>query len=195
MRHDRDDRYGVNEFIADARRVMEVPGGVVDRTAALSELEPLLRRALRGAGWTDARYDTTVDGGRKGYNYYRNVDGSLLVYGVRFRHGYPTPVHDHVTWGLIGVYSGEQRTSRYRRLDDGSTPGHCTTELVADEVLTQGATYQLLPPHDIHRIEILNSGEGLSIHVLGADLQLQRRRIFHIESGLCEEVEGVSMAR
>ena len=47
----------------------------------------------------------------------------LLVYGVVFRKGRPTPVHDHVTWGLIGVYSGEQRTSRYYRRDDGVVPG------------------------------------------------------------------------
>lgn len=187
--------YGVSAFVVDARRVMEVPGGVENREAALRELEPLLRLALHGPGWTDQHYATTIDGSRPGYSYYRNADGSLLIYGVRFRHGFPTPVHDHVTWGLIGVYSGQQRTTRYRRLDDGSTPGRCATELIADEILTRGATYPLLPPHDIHRIEVVTAGEGLSIHVLGADLKRQRRRIFDIEQGACEEVEGISMAR
>lgn len=195
MRARPSEQYGVVEFIADARRVMEVPGGVASREAALQQLEPLLQRALYGPGWTDPEYRTTVDGNRPGYNYYRNEDGSLLIYGVLFRHGFPTPVHDHVTWGLIGVFSGEQRTARYRRLDDGTVPGHCATELIADEVLRRGATYQLLPPHDIHRIEIVSPGEGLSIHVLGADLKRQRRRIFDLARGACEEVEGISMAR
>ena len=93
------------------------------------------------------------------------------------------------------LYSGQQRTTRYRRLDDGSTPGQCSVELQADEVLTHGATYPLLPPHDIHRIEVLGTEDGLSIHVLGADLKVQRRRIFDVENSTCEEVEGVSMAR
>jgi predicted metal-dependent enzyme (double-stranded beta helix superfamily) len=187
--------YGVEAFVADARRIMEVAGGVADRAAAVRRLEPLLRRALDGPGWTAARYATTVDGGRPGFRYYQSADGALQVYGVLFRPGYPTPVHDHVTWGLIGVYSGRQRTTRYRRLDDGATPGHCEVGEVADEVLAHGATYALLPPHDIHRIEIVGAEEGLSIHVLGADLKRQRRRIFDVAARTCEEVEGVSMAR
>lgn len=186
--------YGVHEFVQDARRIMEVEGGISDRGAAMGELEPLLRRALDGPGWTDPEFAAELDG-RRGYEYYRNQDSSLQVYGVLFRQGRPTPVHDHVTWGLIGVYSGEQRTTRYWRRDLGEIPGQCDVELRADEVLTRGAVYPLLPPHDIHRIEVISPGEGLSIHVLGADLKRQRRRIFDVEDGTCEEVEGVSMAR
>jgi 3-mercaptopropionate dioxygenase len=187
--------YGVCEFVTDARRIMEVAGGITDRAAAVRTLEPLLKRALDGPGWTDAEFATTVDSGRPGYAYYKNDDGSLNIYGVRFLHARPTPVHDHVTWGIIGVYSGEQRTMRYDRTDDGSVPGQCAVRETADEVLTHGATYPLLPPNDIHSIEVVSPGEGLSIHVLGADLKRQRRRIFHVAEGTCEEVEGVSMAQ
>jgi 3-mercaptopropionate dioxygenase len=190
-----DSSYGVRELIADARRIMEAEGGGNDREAAVLQLQPLLAAALEGPGWTDERFATTDEGGRRRYLYYRNDDDSLLIYGVVFRNGHPTPVHDHVTWGLIGVQSGEQRTTRYRRADDGSVPGQCRVDLVADEVLTRGATYPLLPPHDIHRIEVVSEGEGLSIHVLGADLTRQRRRIFDVANGRCEEVEGVTMAR
>ena len=192
--NDTTSEYGVEEFVADARRIMEVPGGIADREAAVLQLEPLLRRALDGPGWTEARYATVVEG-RPGFRYYQNDDGSLNIYGVLFRPGHPTPVHDHVTWGIIGVYSGRQRTTRYRRLDDGGTPGKCSVDLHSDEVLTHGTTYPLLPPHDIHRIEIVGAEDGLSIHVLGADLKRQRRRIFDVAAGTCEEVEGVSMAR
>jgi predicted metal-dependent enzyme (double-stranded beta helix superfamily) len=187
--------YGIADFVEDARRIMEVEGGIKDREAAVGQLEPLLKRALDGPGWTDSQYATIVDGGRPGFAYYKNDDGSLNIYGVLFRPGHPTPTHDHVTWGIIGVYSGEQRTTRYNRQDDGATPGVCKVELVDDAVLTHGATYPLLPPHDIHRIEVLGAEDGLSIHVLGADLKRQRRRIFDVEQGTCEEVEGVSMAR
>ena len=186
--------YGIRELVTDARAVMEGPGRLTDRQAVVDRLRPLLERALHGAGWTDQEFRTEVDG-RPGYRYYVNEDGSLQIYGVLFRQGRPTPVHDHVTWGLIGVYSGEQRTTRYWRRDDGSVPGTCHVDLRSDEVLAHGAVYELLPPHDIHRIEVVSPGEGLSIHVLGADLKRQRRRIFDPETATCEEVEGVSMAR
>ncbi len=187
--------YGIAEFITDAQRIMEVDGGITDRAAAVGQLEPLLKQALDGPGWTDPQYATIVDGGRPGFAYYKNADGSLNIYGVLFRPEHPTPTHDHVTWGIIGVYSGRQRTTRYSRVDDGATPGQCSVALEEDAVLTHGATYPLLPPNDIHRIEVLGTEDGLSIHVLGADLKLQRRRIFDVVAGTCEEVEGVSMAR
>lgn len=186
--------YGVREFVEDARRIMEGRDGALDREVVVRRLEPLLRQALHGPGWTDAEFAREIDG-RQGYQYYRSQDASLHVYGVLFHHGRATPVHDHVTWGLIGVYSGEQRTTRYWRRDAGETPGRCQVELRADDVLTHGAVYALLPPHDIHRIEVVSPGDGLSIHVLGADLKRQRRRIFDVGAGTCEEVEGVSMAR
>lgn len=187
--------YGIAAFITDAKRIMEVDGGITDRAAAVGRLEPLLKRALDGPGWTDPQYATIVDGGRPGFAYYKNTDGSLNIYGVLFRPEHPTPTHDHVTWGIIGVYSGRQRTARYSRVDDGATPGQCSVALEEDAVLTHGATYPLLPPNDIHRIEVLGTEDGLSIHVLGADLKLQRRRIFDVEAGTCEEVEGIGMAR
>ena len=74
-------------------------------------------------------------------------------------------------------------------------PGHGRINEVADELLTHGATYPLMPPDDIPRMAAVSPDPGLSVHVLGADLSRQRRRIFDVAAGLCEEVEGVSMAR
>jgi hypothetical protein len=62
--------YGVAEFVADAREIMEAPGGVPDREAAVHRLEPLLRRAMDGPGWTDERCAAAMDGGRRGFDYY-----------------------------------------------------------------------------------------------------------------------------
>ncbi len=195
MTMDHTTEYGVTEFVEDAKRIMETSEGASDRESAVRALEPLLRRALDGPGWEDSRYATITESGRPGFEYYRNPETSLHIYGVLFRPDAPTPVHDHVTWGIIGVYSGTQRTTRYHREDDGSVPGQCQITEVTDDLLTHGATYPLLPPHDIHRIEVVSAEPGLSIHVLGADLKLQRRRIFDVAAGRCEEVEGVSMAR
>ena len=74
-------------------------------------------------------------------------------------------------------------------------PGHGRITEVADELLTHGATYPLLPRDDIHRIAVVSPEPGLSVHVLGADLNRQRPRIVDVAAGRGEEVEGVSMAR
>jgi hypothetical protein len=74
-------------------------------------------------------------------------------------------------------------------------PGHCRITEVADDLLTQGATYPLLPRDDIHRIAVVSPEPGLSVHVLGADLTRQRPRIVGVAAGRGEEVAGVSRAR
>src|SRR5687768_5536791 len=38
-----------------------------------------------------------------------------IVLGV----GQSTPIHDHNTWGVIGVVSGREREVRYRKTDGG----------------------------------------------------------------------------
>ena len=74
-------------------------------------------------------------------------------------------------------------------------PSHGRNTEVPDGLLAHGATYPLMPPEDIHRIEVVSPEPGLSIHVLGGDLTRQRSRIFDVAAGRCEEAEGVSMAR
>jgi len=53
---------------------------------------------------------------------YMPDDKIISVIGGVFLPGQATPIHDHFTWALIGVYEGEERESYYRRIDDGSNP-------------------------------------------------------------------------
>ena len=76
--------YGVVQFVADAKRIMESPDGVSDRGATVRALEPLLRRALDGPGWEDPRYAAITANGRPGFNFHRSPDTSLHIYSVLF---------------------------------------------------------------------------------------------------------------
>ena len=72
-------------------------------------------------------------------------------------------------------------------------PGHDRINEVADELLTHGATYPLMPPDDIPRMAAVSPDPGLSVHVLGADLTRQRPRIVDVAADRGEEGEGLSM--
>lgn len=183
--------YTIQDFVADARRVMAECGD--DRERVIERLRPLVERVVWDDGLFDERYRAEPESGRPRHVYYRAPDGSLQIYMVEFAPGQPTPVHDHVTWGLIGVCRGKQRTTRYRRLDDGSQPGRAVLEAFEDTVLERGAVYRLLPPYDIHRIETVGQEPSYSLHVLGANLSRQHRHIFDPESGTVEAVSGRGM--
>jgi 3-mercaptopropionate dioxygenase len=183
--------YSIEHFIADAQRVLESCGG--DRERVVKELTPLVEQVLWDDGLFNEKYRAEPEGGRPRYMYHSAPDGSLQIYVVEFAPGNPTPVHDHVTWGLIGVCGGQQHTTRYSRKDDGSDPTHAELVVTEEGVLTRGALYPLLPPDDIHRIETVGDTPSYSLHVLGVDLGRQKRNIFDVETGTVTQVDGRGM--
>ena len=63
-----------------------------------------------------------MGGGIGQYALYRAEDGSLCLFSLVVPAGAATPVHDHLAWGLVGIYRGRQDETVYRRLDDGRDP-------------------------------------------------------------------------
>ena len=183
--------YTISTFIGDAEQAIAAAGG--DRERVVRELTPLVQRVVWDDSLFEERYRAEPENGRPRYMYHSAPDGSLQVYVVEFAPGMPTPVHDHVTWGLIGICGGEQRTARYSRSDDGSDKGRADLTLISDEVLARGAVYPLLPPDDIHRIETVGNSPSYSLHVLGVDLGRQKRNIYDPDTGTVTQVEGHRM--
>ncbi len=185
------ERYTIQAFVQDARRVLGSANG--DRARVVRELRPLVEQVVWDDGLFDERFRAEPESGRPRYLYHHEPGGSLQIYVVEFAPGQPTPVHDHVTWGLIGVCGGQQRTTRYTRTDDGRDSDHATLELIDEEVLPRGSVYPLLPPEDIHRIETVGGQPSYSLHVLGADLGRQHRHIFDPARGTVTAVDGRGM--
>ncbi len=183
-------QYRIEAFVEDARRVLGEAGG--DRERVVRELQPLVEQVLWDDGLFDEKYRAEPEGERPRYVYYREPDDALQVYVVEFAPGMPTPVHDHVTLGLIGTCGGLQHTRRYERVDDGADPHHARLRLIEDTVLGRGAVYPLLPPNDIHSIETVGDAPSYSLHVLGVDLRRQKRNIYDCDSGEVEEQCGVT---
>lgn len=185
------EQYTISQFVDDAKHVMGEANG--DRARVVRELEPLVARVVWDDGLFDPRYRAEPENGRPRFLYHHEPGGSLQIYVVEFAPGMPTPVHDHVTWGLIGIAGGQQRTTRYERTDDGGDPERAELRLISEEVLDRGAVYPLLPPEDIHRIETVGERPSYSLHVLGADLGRQQRHIFDPETGRVTAVAGQGM--
>ena len=184
--------YTMDDFVEEAKIIMS---SNEERAIVVGQLEPLLHWLLQEDDLLKEEYKSDLGDGRYSYTFFQAEDDGLSITAPVFQPGRPTPVHDHLTWGVIGVYSGRQKTTRYRRLDDGTREGHAELELMSDEVLGRGATYPLLPPDDIHRIEAVGHEPAASIHVLGADLRHQSRHIYHPDEGTVEDFEGGSMMR
>jgi len=107
----------------------------------------------------------------------RASDGSLSLFSLVVPPGAETPVHDHLAWGLVGLYRGTQDEEIFARRDGA-------LELVERRQLVAGDFYVLIPPHDdIHRVRTTSPETSVSIHLLTNDTGCVWRHAFDPESG------------
>lgn len=90
-------------------------------------------------------------------------DGSFSVLALVWRPGQATPVHDHVTWCVIGVIQGSEHEERFA-LQDGWLVQTGTADSGVGEVTG------LVPPGDIHRVRNTGGEVAISVHIYGTDI-------------------------
>ena len=123
----------------------------------------------------------------------RAVDAATRVFGGWNKPAPPplvvppvaeTPIHDHLAWGLVGLYRGEQDEEVFRRHDRGEVSGKASLSLVERRALKPGDVYTLLPPEgDIHRVRTTSPVPSISIHLLGSDLGCVWRHAYDLHHG------------
>jgi predicted metal-dependent enzyme (double-stranded beta helix superfamily) len=105
-------------------------------------------------------------------------DGGFSIVVVVWQPGQTTPVHDHVSWCVVGVYEGEEEEIGYR-LYEGNGGRFLVEHEV--EVAQPGQVTTLLPPEeDIHRVTNAGTGKAISVHVYGADIGRLGSSINHV---------------
>lgn len=109
-------------------------------------------------------------------------DGSFSVVALVWLPGQETPIHDHVSWCVPGVYRGREEETRYRlvgstrseaagggaRRGDGGGGAHLVE--VGTGINDTGEVVALTPPGDIHRVRNPGPDRAVSLHVYGADI-------------------------
>jgi len=176
----------IRALIAETERLIrEVP----DHRTRLDQLRPAFARLLAADGWLPDRYaqpdvKSRMGGGIGQYALYRAKDGSLCLFALVIPSRSRTPVHDHLAWGLVGIYRGTQHETIFRRLDDGTDAGRATLEVQQQQTLRAGEFYALLPPQDdIHHVETMSEAPSISIHLLANDTACVWRHKFEAEAG------------
>ena len=91
-------------------------------------------------------------------------DGAFSLVALVWLPGQATPIHDHLSWCVVGVHEGDEAETRYAL--DGE-------RLVVTEHLVnpQGSVSIALPPGDIHVVRNSGAGLAVSLHVYGVDVR------------------------
>lgn len=162
----------IRTLIAETERLKRE---VSDDGSRVDRLRPAFARLLAAEGWLPDQYaqpdfKSRMGGGIGQYALYRAEDGSLCLFSLVVPSGARTPVHDHLAWGLVGLYRGQQHETIYRRTDTGAEEGRAVLEVVRRQTVNRGEFYTLLPPlDDIHHVETVSETPSISIHLLAND--------------------------
>jgi predicted metal-dependent enzyme (double-stranded beta helix superfamily) len=150
----------------------------------LARARPSFERLLQTDGWLEERYqrgDPTsgMGGGIGTWLLFRSPNDDLSLFSLVVDPGKSTPVHDHLRWGLIGLYRGRQLERFYRKLDERGN-----VALVLERECARGDIYELIPPEgDIHSVTTISKEPSISIHLLGGDIGCLWRHRFDLEAG------------
>jgi predicted metal-dependent enzyme (double-stranded beta helix superfamily) len=177
----------IRELVEETERLT---AAIADTKARVEALKPAFARLLADLHWLPEEYakpDLTsgMGNGIGQYALYRAHDGSLCLFSLVIPPGAETPVHDHLAWGLIGVYRGRQDETVYRRLDDGRDEAHADLEVARRQTVEAGGFYALLPPiDDIHYVRTVSDTPSISIHLLANDTACVWRHRFEPDTGV-----------
>jgi predicted metal-dependent enzyme (double-stranded beta helix superfamily) len=191
----------VRKFVGAVRAKIDDAGSPGQ---ACELIAPLFRRLLADSAWLPERYqepaaESGMGGGIGQWLLFRAADRSLSLFSLVVPSGAMTPVHDHLAWGLVGLYRGNQDEEFYR-------PERGRLELGRRRPLSPGDFYALLPPqNDVHRVRTTSAVTSVSIHLLANDTGCVLRHTFDEETGEarpfrsgyvnadCEEPVGVDL--
>ncbi|MGI4879370.1 MAG: cysteine dioxygenase, partial [Janthinobacterium lividum] len=132
---------------------------ILDRGAAL------LAELVARDGWLPAEYAEPDAARYRQYLLYRDPAARFTVVSFVWGPGQATPVHDHRTWGLVGVLRGAER-------EEAFIPGESGPVAAGETVLVAGQVSAVSPAiGDIHRVaNAFADRVSISIHVYGGDI-------------------------
>jgi len=173
------DTHVVRDFIGSVHACIEASRSPAD---AIERIRPRFAQLLKDPDWLPDRYrepapESGMGGGIGQWLLYRAGDGSMSLFSLVVPPAAQTPVHDHLAWGLVGLYRGTQDEEIFAH-------DHEHLRLTERRSLRPGEFYALLPPRDdIHRVRTTSAETSVSIHLLANDTGCVWRHAYDPDSG------------
>lgn len=132
---------------------------------------------------------------------YCSPSGHLSLFTMVWNPGQWTPVHDHGTWGVVGVIRGMLEERSFIRVDDRQVNDKgIDLERGGNVLLSEGSVTTFVPnPDHIHRTGVAATNQqAVSLHLYGRtlndyhvyDLEHGSRKKIELEDELCDQYKS-----
>jgi predicted metal-dependent enzyme (double-stranded beta helix superfamily) len=146
-----------------------------DRSELLARGSELLAALVGCDDWLPDEFARPDELGYRQYLLHCDSRAAFCVVSFVWGPGQSSPIHDHRTWGLVGVLRGAESVSDYVAADTGPVASGPA------RLLRAGSVEAIDPAKgDLHRVSNADAQRpSVSIHVYGADIGSVARSIFH----------------
>ncbi|MDP3673698.1 MAG: cysteine dioxygenase [Novosphingobium sp.] len=168
-------------------------GALLDKTGEesriLEEGGHLLAKLVRHDDWLPGAWAEPDAEHYRQYLLHCDSTEQFSVVSFVWGPGQSTPVHDHGTWGLVGMLRGSETSEPWSRRPDGtmcpSGPGHRLTPGDVEKISVAAG--------DVHRVaNALTNAASISIHVYGANIGQVKRSVYTLDGTARPFVSGYS---
>ena len=181
----------VYQFIEEVELILEREQEIPQR---LASLRSPYREMLEDKSWLPEKFrqmnpNSAMGGGIASWLIYQSAAKDLSLFSLVVPPGATTPIHNHLAWGLVGLYLGEQEEEEFELLGDGHAHSGAAFEmnLRFRRVLRPGDFYELTPPsNDVHRVKTISAEPSISLHLLANDTGCVVRQKFDLATGRVE---------
>jgi predicted metal-dependent enzyme (double-stranded beta helix superfamily) len=158
-----------------------------DEGTLLTDGAALLRSLVSAYDWLPRRYALAAGERYSQYALYVDPEERFSVVSFVWGPGQSTPIHDHTTWGLIGMLCGAEVEQHYARQEDGTL-----VEWGEPQRLQAGEVDMVSPRlGDLHRVSnAFADRNSISIHVYGGNIGTIERWVYELDGSRRRFVSG-----
>ena len=158
----------MRRFVEDAAAIVRAGGTEQEITAKVAErLGPIL-------GDPDLLTPEQCLVRRQGFTLNKihiAPDESFSIGAGIWDVGQTTPIHDHGTWGVIGIWRGVEREESFERLGPRVMSGRVQIVPRAGRLAGPGTVFVCCTTdQDVHRVSCASPEPVIGVHVYGGDL-------------------------
>ena len=181
------EKYDLDTFLADCRSCTQefvAPADIVQ------EISPLMLKLIRHQDFLKPEHRQCSEGHYARNPVYVCKTGNLSLFTMVWQPGQWTPVHDHGTWGVVGILEGILEERNFIRVDDRQRDDSgIILQRGGNLMLGSGSVTTFVPnPDHIHRTGVSrHRTQAISLHLYGRDMN--NYHVYDLELGRRKRIE------
>lgn len=156
--------YRLYRFLSDLDDILETIPEDLERLRAIA---PLVHHLLTESEWL--LYEHKPPHPEKGWSVqfiYKEPEYPITVQMVVWEPGRRSTIHNHATWGIVAIVSGNEKNTLWRRTDSNTTTGKAEIEIVEEQVFEPGDII-CFTSDAIHCVEAISEDPTITFNLYG----------------------------